>query len=341
MLSTSARLLSLLSLLQSRPSWSGGELGDRLGVGVRTVRNDIDRLRDLGYPIDSTSGPAGGYRLGAGADLPPLLFEDDEAVAIAVGLTVTSSGSIEGIEESSRRALTKMEQVLPSRLRTQITALRDATETVQRDTAGVEPEAPVPAKVLAAVASAIRDSHWLRFDYSAGPDAQPGDDATVTADRATASGPSRLVEPYRLVNWNRRWYLAAWDLQDDRWSTFRVDGIRPRTPTHRPFEPRDYPDGGLVGFVQRDVAAAGWKVTARITVFAPADDVVSRINPAVGVVEVVDDTTSVLITGADRHETIALYIGLLGRDFHVSDPPELVAHLRALGERYARAVTLP
>ncbi|WP_345762473.1 helix-turn-helix transcriptional regulator [Diaminobutyricibacter sp. McL0608] len=318
MLQTSSRLLSLLSLLQSRPSWGGPELSERLGVGPRTVRNDIDRLRDLGYPIDATRGPAGGYRLGAGADLPPLLFDDDEAVAIAVGLTVTSSGSIEGIEESSRRALTKMEQVLPSRLRAQVTALRDATETVLRDTAGVEPEAPVPATVLAAIASAVRDAHWLRFDYA---------------------GEARLVEPYRLVNWNRRWYLAAWDLQGDRWSTFRVDSIRPKPPTYRPFTPRSFPEGGLVGFVQRDVAAAGWKVTARITVFAPADDVVARINPAVGVVEVVDENTSVLITGADMYETIALYIGLLGRDFQVTEPPELVAHLRALGERYARAVS--
>ncbi|HEY2557177.1 MAG TPA: WYL domain-containing protein [Diaminobutyricibacter sp.] len=318
MLQTSSRLLTLLSLLQSRPSWGGPELSERLGVGARTVRNDIDRLRELGYPIEATRGPAGGYRLGAGADLPPLLFDDDEAVAIAVGLTVTSSGSIEGIEESSRRALTKMEQVLPSRLRAQVTALRDATETVQRDAAGVEPEAPVPATVLAAVASAVRDAHWLRFDYS---------------------GSARLVEPYRLVNWNRRWYLAAWDLHDERWSTFRVDNIQPKPPTYRPFEQRPFPDGGLVGFVQRDVAAAGWKVTARITVFAPADDVVARINPAVGVVEVVDDDTSVLITGADMYETIALYIGLLGRDFHVSEPAELVAHLRALGERYARAVS--
>ena len=147
------------------------------------------------------------------------------------------------------------------------------------------------------------------------------------------------MEPYRLVNWNRRWYLAAWDLQEERWSTFRVDSIQPKPPTYRPFTQRPFPDGGLVGFVQRDVAAAGWKVTARITVFAPADDVVARINPAVGVVEVVDDNTSVLITGADMYETIALYIGLLGRDFHVSEPAELVGHLRALGERYARAVS--
>ncbi len=318
MLQTSSRLLRLLSLLQSRPAWGGPELGERLGVGTRTVRNDIERLRELGYPIDATRGPAGGYRLGAGADLPPLVFDDDEAVAIAVGLTVTSSGSIDGIEESSRRALSKMEQVLPSRLRAQVTALRDATETVRRDTAGVEPEAPVPASVLAAVASAVRDAHWFRFEYAGG---------------------ARLVEPYRLVNWNRRWYLAAWDLQHEGWSTFRVDGIRPKPPTYRPFAQRPFPDGGLVGFVQRDVAAAGWNVTARITVFAPADDVIARINPAVGVVEVVDDNTSVLITGADMYETIALYIGLLGRDFHVTEPPELVDHLRALGERYARAVS--
>jgi predicted DNA-binding transcriptional regulator YafY len=316
----------MLSLMQSRPVWAGPELAQRLEVSGRTIRKDIDRLRELGYPIDATRGAIGGYRLSAGANLPPLMLDDDEAVAVAVGLTVTSSGSILGIEESSKRALTKMEQVLPSRLRSQVAALRDSTETVLRDTAGVEPEAPVPAIVLAAIASAIRDSHWFRFDY---------DDTTDAADD------SRVVEPYRLVNWNRRWYLAAWDLQQHRWATFRGDRIRPKAPTYRAFEPRPFPDGGLVGFVQRDVASAAWTVTARITIDAPAEEVVERINPAVGVVEVLDEKTSVLITGADMYETIALYIGLLGIDFHVSEPPELVAHLDALGKRYARAVAVP
>jgi predicted DNA-binding transcriptional regulator YafY len=333
-LETSARLLALLSLLQSRPSWTGSELAQRLDVSGRTIRKDIDRLRELGYPIDAERGAIGGYRLGAGASMPPMMLDDDEAVAIAVGLTVTSSGSIQGIEESSRRALTKMEQVLPSRLRTQVTALRDATETVLRDTAGVEPEATVPAAVLAVVASAIRDSHWFRFDYAEGAASADRDDVM----NVDARQPSRLVEPYRLVNWNRRWYLAAWDLHVRRWATFRVDWVSPKTPTYRPFEPREFPDEGLVGFVQRDVASAGWRVNARIEVDADATTVISRINPAVGVVEVVDDSHSVLITGADMYETIALYIGLLGLDFHVSGPPELIEHLRMLGSRYARAV---
>jgi predicted DNA-binding transcriptional regulator YafY len=315
MAQTSARLLALLSLLQSRPAWSGSELASRLDVSGRTVRKDIDRLRELGYPVDATRGPAGSYRLGAGASLPPLLLDDDEAVAVAIGLQAGTG--VVGIEESSTRALAKLEQVLPHRLRRKVTALTSTVSRGPENTGSNVDDPEVDAAVLTQLADAIRDSEWVRFGYQQQP---------------------RLVEPYRLVSWQRRWYLVARDQPSGDWATFRVDWIEPRMPTHRRFEPRPMPDGDYTSFVLRDVASTGWAVHARITVFAPADEVLRRINAAVGVVESVDASTCVLVTGGDSYELIAVYIGMLGLEFEVTEPAELVAHLAVLAGRYARAV---
>ncbi|ADD44428.1 helix-turn-helix transcriptional regulator [Stackebrandtia nassauensis] len=335
MIETSSRLLALLALLQSRPHWSGSQLAERLDVTGRTIRNDIDRLRELGYPVDAVRGAGGYYQLGAGAKLPPLLLDDEEAVAVAIGLR--AGRGVTGIQESAERALSKLEQVLPHRLRRQVSALTEAVSVGPDDTGTPAPPPDVDAAVLSQIAAAIRDSHLLRFDYTA-PD-RPDD----TPRRNDASAPFAdwpvLVEPYRLISWEQHWYLVARGPETGDWHTYRVDWATPRMPTGERFDPVPFPGGDYTAFVLRDVALAGWKVHARITVAAPAEDVLARINPAVGVVEAIDTTTSVLVTGADNLSIIAVYIGMLELDFQVTEPPELVEHVRTLGERYRRAVS--
>ncbi|MDT0330617.1 helix-turn-helix transcriptional regulator [Nocardiopsis lambiniae] len=312
-----ARLLSLLSLLQSRPDWPGRELAERLGVSGRTIRNDVERLRELGYPVDATRGSAGGYRLGAGGRMPPLLLDDEEAVAVAVGLRVASG--VSGVAEAGGRALAKLEQVLPGRLRPTVEALHGTIERAPENTDTDAPDPEVDASVLRTVATAVRDVEWLRFDHE-------GEDVP------------RLVEPYRLLSWQRRWYLVARDPHDGGWGTYRVDRMTPRMRTGRRFEPVPPPGGDHTAFAMRTIAAHGWKAHARLHVDAPADEVLARINPAVGVVEPIDEASSVLVTGADSLDTIAVYAGMLGMDFTVESPAELVPLLHALSERYARSV---
>jgi len=317
MYETSGRLLALLGLLQSRTVWSGAELAARLEVSGRTVRNDIERLRRLDYPVEAVRGPGGHYRLGIGAKLPPLLLDDDEAVAVAVGLRAVTG--VSGIEETSARALAKLEAVLPHRLKLRVNAVRDAVQTGPENTGTNVPDPEVDAGLLMAVAAAIRDHEQIRFDYRGNERPQ--------------------VEPYRLVSWQRRWYLVARDPTTDTWSSFRLDWMQLRVPGGCRFRPVELPGGDYPAFVLRTTAFAGWQVHVRITVYAPAEEVLSRINPAVGVVEAIDDNTSVLVTGADSVETVAVYIGMLGIEFAVTEPPELVAHLRTLAKRYANAIS--
>ena len=318
MLETSARLLRLLSLLQTPREWTGAELGERLGVSPRTVRNDVDKLRELGYPVLATRGAAGGYRLGAGAAMPPLLLDDEEAVAVAVGLRTATTGAIAGIEEASLRALAKLEQVLPSRLRTRVGGLRSIITPVPFASAGpvVDPD------VLTAVAAACRARERLRFGYLS----------------HEGSVSDREAEPYQLVNWGRRWYLVAFDVGRGDWRTFRVDRITPRTPGGGRFTPRPLPAADLAGWVARRVATGAWRYRARVTVFAPAAAVSERIGPYAGTVTAAGDQTCVLDTGSDSLATIAVYLGFLGWDFLVDSPPELAAEVRALAERYQRAL---
>jgi predicted DNA-binding transcriptional regulator YafY len=330
MLETSSRLLSLLALLQARPAWTGAELAERLEVTTRTIRNDIDRLRELGYPVDATRGAAGHYQLGVGAKLPPLLLDDEEAVAVAVGLR-TGAGVV-GMAESSVRALTKLEQVLPHRLRRQVNAISSTMEKGPDNTGSNVADPEIDPGVLTAIAACIRDEHYLRFDYEIpvevpirGPGSGVGGDLPI------------LVEPYRLVSWQRYWYLVARD-EADVWRTYRVDWMSLRMATGRRYKPRPMPGDDYTEFVLRDVATTGWKVHARITVFAPAQEVLSRIHAAVGIVESVDDNTSVLVTGAESLEIVAVYIGMLGLDFHVDGPPALIDHLKTIGNRYLNAV---
>jgi predicted DNA-binding transcriptional regulator YafY len=315
---TSARLLKLLSLLQARRDWAGADLAARLEVSERTVRRDVERLRDLGYPVHATRGTDGGYRLGAGAAMPPLLLDDEEAVAVAVGLRTAARSPVTGIEETSVRALAKLEQVLPPRLRHRVSALADYTVPVPPDS----PAPGVDPAVLTTLAAACRDHERLRFDYRSY-------DGTAAV---------RTVEPHRLVSWGRKWYLVAWDIDRAAWRTFRVDRVEPLAPRGPRFTPRDLPEGGdVAAYVARGVSSAGVRFPARVTVHAPADAVAARINPAVGVVEPVDDHCCVLATGADSVATVAVYLGLLDIDFEVREPPELVAKLTEIADRYRRA----
>lgn len=315
MATTTARLLSLLALLESGPKRSGRELAERLDVSVRTIRNDVERLRELGYPVTAGRGSVGGYRLGAGGKLPPLLLDDEEAIVVAVGLRAVAG--IAGVEEAGIRALAKLEQVLPPRLRSTVDALGTTIDRGPENTGTDAPDPEVDGAVLKAIASAIRDVHWLRFDYDNEP---------------------RLVEPYRLLSWQRRWHLVGRDQTSGEWSTYRVDRIALRMPTRRRFDPQPPPDGGYISFAMRTIATNGWNVHARLRVSEPAEVVLARINPAVGIVEPVDASSCVLVTGADSLDTVAAYIGMLMMDFTVESPPGLRDRLRTIAERYQRAV---
>ncbi|MGC5285040.1 helix-turn-helix transcriptional regulator [Micromonospora sp. DT231] len=316
MLETSARLLRLLSLLQTPRRWSSTELAERLSVTTRTVRNDVERLRTLGYPVHATFGTDGGYRLAAGAILPPLLLDDDEAVAIAIRLR-TATPSVAGVEESSSRALAKLEQVLPTRLRNRISALQNYSVAVS---AGAD-DNQVAASTLSEIAAACRDQQRLRFDYRS-------HDATESR---------REAEPYRLVNWGRRWYLVGWDMQRTDWRTYRVDRIALRLPHGPRFLGRPLPDADIGTYVLRGIGSAVWRHRATIIVHLPAEVALERLPPAVGPVEVVDDNRCQVRTGSDNLEQLAVWFGLLGADFEVIEPPELIAHLNMLANRYRRA----
>jgi predicted DNA-binding transcriptional regulator YafY len=314
---TSARLLRLLSLLQARRDWTSSELASRLGVTTRTIRNDVDRLRGLGYPVDARPGVAGGYRLGTGGALPPLLLDDDEAVAVAIGLRTAASGSIAGIEDTSVRVLTKLQQMLPSRLRHRVAAFGSYTLPMPARGPRVDPE------VLTVIATACRDHDRLRFDYMT---------HSGTASR-------RSVEPYRLVNDRRRWYLVAWDLDRNDWRTFRVDRIEPRTPAGPRFKPRALPpDHEIAARVARGVGEATWRFRARVIVKAPASHVRDRL-PIPVEVESLGENRCAFEPGSDNPEMLAVYLGMLGADFTIEDSPELVAALRELTSRYQRAIT--
>ena len=315
MLETSARLLQLLSLLQARRDWPGPELADRLEVGVRTVRRDVERLRRLGYPVRATPGVAGGYRLGAGASLPPLLLDEEEAVAVAVGLRTAASVGVAGIEETSVRALAKLEQVLPARLRRRVNALGAATVPYPRTGPTVDPEA------LAVIAAACRDHERLRFAYRS----------------HDGEASRRLVEPHRLVHTGRRWYLVAYDSGRADWRTFRVDRIAGRPSGGGRFAPREPPAEDIAAYVARAVSSTRDRYQARVLLHAPLADVAARVPPSVGTLAAVDDDSCLLHTGSDWLGGLAVYVAEIGVDFEVLDPPEFAERVRELAGRFARA----
>ncbi len=314
MTETSGRLLKLLSLLQTRRDWPGNELADRLGVSGRTIRRDVERLRELGYPVDAVTGPAGGYRLHAGTAMPPLLLDDDEAVAIAVGLRTAAGASISGIEETSIRALVKLEQVLPAHLRRRVNALQSVLATLPASGPLVDPEA------LTAIASACRDSERLRFDYRS----------------RDASETRRHVEPHSLVNLGRRWYLVAWDCDREAWRTFRIDRLERPRPAGARFRPRTLPAKDPAAYVAANLRSFPTRYQARVTVHVAAAQLQER--PYLwGTVEPIDDHSCEYRTSDDKLDWLAMRIGMLGWDFEVHEPPELVAAFAQLATRFAAA----
>ncbi|MGR6920835.1 helix-turn-helix transcriptional regulator [[Actinomadura] parvosata] len=344
MLETSARLLRLLSLLQSRTDWTGAELAGRLGVGLRTVRRDIERLRELGYPVDATPGVAGGYRLGVGAALPPLLLDDEEAVAVAISLRTAATGSVAGLGEGALRALAKVQQLLPSRLRHRVGAFRETTVAL-----GGAAAPAVNADLLAAVAAACRDHRRLRLRYRGRDEVSQGEaereaqreaqgEALWEAQRETQRETLREVEPHRLVHTPRRWYLLAWDLGKDDWRTFRMDRVEgPLGPPGARFTPRPLPEDDAAAYVSRSITSAPYRYRARILYHAPLEAVAPRTSPGAGRLEAVDGRTCVFLAGSNSLDELAVHVAVKGFDFEVLDPPELVPYLREVAGRLMRA----
>ncbi len=314
MTETSGRLLKLLSLLQARRDWPGGELAQRLGVSGRTIRRDVERLRELGYPVDAVTGPAGGYRLHAGTAMPPLLLDDDEAVAIAVGLRTAAGASVSGIEETSIRALVKLEQVLPSHLRRRVNALSSVLATLPASGPMVDPEA------LTTIAGACRDHERLRFAYR---------DRDALRSR-------RHVEPHSLVNLGRRWYLVAWDCEREGWRTFRVDRLERAAAAGGRFDPRTLPGKDPAAFVSSNLKTAPSRFQARVTVHAPAAEL-ERRRYLWGTFEPRGADACEYRTSDDSLDWLAMRIGMLGFDVDVHEPPELVERFGQLAARFERA----
>lgn len=318
MLETSARLLRLLSLLQAHREWTGADLAERLGVTPRTVRRDVDRLRELGYPVNASPGTGGGYQLGAGAQLPPLLLDDDEAVAVAVGLRTAAGNGVEGIGEASVRALAKLEQVLPGRLRGRVSALNEFTVPMLR---GPGRDTVDPA-VLTDLAAVCRDGERLRFGYR---------DHAGTVSR-------RSVEPHRLVCTERRWYLVAWDLDREDWRTFRADRIEPRPPHGPRFTPRPAPAEDLAAYVSEGVSQRAYAVRAVVRLRVPAEAAAGIVGPADGVLEPLDAESCLLRTGAVNLDVLVIHVMMLGCEFEVVEPPELTGRIAALRDLLTRAL---
>lgn len=312
---TTARVLKLLGLLQGRALWTGEELADRLGVTTRSVRRDVERLRDLGYPVRASSGTGGGYQLGAGGKLPPLLLDPDEAVAVTVSLRLAAGGSVTGVEESALRALAKLDQVLPGRLRAEVEALSEAVVSVER------PGAAVEAGVLSAVARACRDRVLVDFDYLAR-------DGTASA---------RRVEPYRVVAMGRRWYLLAHDTDRQDWRSFRLDRVAPDSLhlTSFRFTRREAPDA--VAYIRESVIRSPYRYVARLRLHAEAQEMSVKIPQNAGTLSDLGDGTCELETGASTLDHLVGDILWLDVPFEVLEPPELKDRMQELSGRLADA----
>ena len=313
MLDTSARLLRLLSLLQARPEWSGADLAARLEVTGRTLRRDIQRLRELDYPVHSAPGVAGGYRLGSGAALPPLQLDDDEAIAVVVGLRSAASHSVTGLAEASVSALTKLDQILPARLRSRTEALKQATVALPGPASAIDPA------LLTTLAAACRGHQRI----------------TLTYRNYSGSKSDRAIEPHRLVSTGYRWYLMAFDTGRSDWRTFRVDRIE-RAETGGRFPPREAPDAAE--FVGSAVTTAPYRYQARILLHAPPAKLAGMISPSSGVLTAAGEGQSLLRIGSDSLDAMIYHLLVLGVDLTVLEPPELIEHFRQAAARLNRAV---
>ncbi|MDQ6935659.1 MAG: YafY family transcriptional regulator [Actinomycetota bacterium] len=314
MAETTERVLRLLGLLQTSATWTGPELARRLDVTTRTIRRDVERLRRLGYPVNAVQGVTGGYRLGAGRALPPLLLDDEEAVAMAVSLRLAAGGTVAGASEAALRALTKLDQVLPARLRSEVAAIQAATDTLGG------PSAQVDGEALLVLARACRDRARARFGYVA-------HDGSET---------ERRVEPVRLVATGRRWYLMAFDLDREDWRTFRLDRMRQVAATTWRFPLRDHPDP--VEFVGRSVTSP-YPVMAQVRVLAPYDVAREQVAPTVGHLSRLDEDSCLLEAGAGGLPVLAFHLCTMGLEIEVLGPPELRELLAELGPRMTRAGT--
>ena len=303
------RLLALLSLLQRRVRWTGPELAHELGVTTRTVRRDVDRLRNLGYPVDAAPGIDGGYQLGVGGDLPPLLLDDDEATAVAVALGASTATAALGIEDIALAALAKLHRLLPPRIRARVQALTTTTDLLARP-----PEAVAPG-VLVALASAIEGTERVLLSYE---------------DREGRRS-ERRVEPYRLVATDRRWYLVAFDLDRHDWRTFRADRITDASPTGHRFAPADDPPDAP-RMVSEAITTAPYRFQATIRFEATAAELRRLVPPTVGSITADGEGAAILRTGADHLPSLAGHLVALGLLFEVLEPPALREHMHRLGQ---------
>lgn len=315
----SSRTLRLLSLLQNHRYWPGAELAERLEVSPRTLRRDIDRLRELGYPVDANRGVDGGYQLAPGATLPPLVVDDAEAVALAVGLIMATQGAVAGIQDAAVGALTKVVQVMPARLRRRLDALRTATAPVSMTTGPV-----IDATVLTAVAQTCRDSERLRFRYAAS-----GADPT-----------KRHVEPLRLVPLASRWYLLAWDLERHDWRTFRLDRLTDPTPTGAQFRPRALPGADPAAYVREHTASVPSRYRVDVVVQAPASDVERAVGQW-ATVTTINNATCRLVMNVHTLTDPTTILAAIGAEFKIVEPPELRTHLATIGRLFTRASSEP
>lgn len=317
---TTGRTLALLGLLQSRRDWSGAELRARLEVSDRTLRRDIDDLRALGYGIEASPGVGGGYRLGAGAAVPPLTLSPDEAVAIAVGLRAAALGAVTGLEDASARALAKLEQSLSPATRHRITSVEKAMVPLggRADTIDM-----IDMDVVVTVARAVGEARRLRVDYV----------------RHDGTEVRRTVEPHRIVHTTTRWYLIARDADHHGWRTLRLDRLVPRLPLGDPFTPHPIPDDELRRYTTRSITTAPYPHRATLLMHAPAEEVTRHFGPTIAEVTDRGDGTCVLVTGGRTPEEIALYIGTSGLDFELLDGDTVRAALTALATRFTRAAT--
>ncbi|SDN03146.1 helix-turn-helix transcriptional regulator [Actinacidiphila guanduensis] len=319
MANTSTRTLRLLSLLQTHRFWPGTELAERLGVSARTLRRDVERLRELGYPVRAQRGVDGGYQLAAGAALPPLVIDDEEAVALAVGLHLAAEGAVEGIAEGSVRVLAKVAQVMPVRLRHRVEALR--AMTVPAGWEGAE-RGGIDQGVLVTLALTCRDGERLGFSYTA----------------ADGSSSAREVEPYRLVRIDHRWYLVAYDLLRHDWRTFRVDRLADPCGTGARFRPRELPAADAAAFVRAGLKNARRPYRVEAVVDAPAAAVRERIGRWATIQEL-DDGHCRLLMQSDSLNWPLMALGAMSAPFHVIGPPELRERLAEWSTRFSRAAT--
>jgi predicted DNA-binding transcriptional regulator YafY len=307
-----SRALRLLALLQSRSVWTGPELALEMDVTTRTVRRDVDRLRQMGYPVLTSAGHGGGYQLGAGRALPPLLLSSSEATAVAVGLRLAAASGLEGLDEEALRALAALDRILPAAVRAEVGAVTSALGVISRDAPGTRSE------VLMALATAVRDGVRVRLDY----------------ERADGERFERRIEPYRVLSMEGRWYLFAWDLDREDWRTFRLDRMHAVHTSTFTFPPRPTPD--IEQTVRESIAVGAYPIPTTVRILAPYTEVAPRISTLAGRLEPDGEDACVLRSGTDNLQWIAMHLAALGRPVEVIDPPELLAEIEALGRWAAR-----